>query len=46
MDAVLLVLECVAIVLVLRWVAARQGLGGLLGWKPDAPAKTPGPTRR
>lgn len=37
MDAVLLMLEAAAAVLVLLWVAARQGEGGLLGWKPSTP---------
>ena len=43
MDAVFLMLEALAAVLVLLWVASRQGEGGLLGWKSStAPKPRPG----
>lgn len=46
MDAVLLILECVGMVLVVRWAATRRGEGGLLGWKPPAAPKPPNRWRR
>lgn len=46
MDAVLLVLECVAFVIAMRWVAAGRGDGGALGWRePSAARPKPRPLR-
>ncbi len=43
MDAILLLLEAAAMILLLRWTFAARGESTLLGWRPPAPGR---PARR